>query len=507
MQPHYDVAVIGGSYSGAATALLLKRECPDLRVVIIERSAHFDRKVGEATTEVSGYFLTKRLNLSHHLCHHHVVKSGLRFWFAKTADDSFESCGETGGFYQSRLPTFQVDRMVLDEHILAEAAALGVEVLRPARLLDVDFTPDAPTSLTVETNGQATTRTTRWIVDASGRATLLARKFRTLRKVPDHPTNSVWARFRNVKDWDGNDLRSRFPQYANSCQSARATSTNHLTGYGWWCWIIPLRGGDYSAGLVYDSRLFTLPPGPSLSQRLHTHLLGHPVGREIFGNAEAIKGDTKAFSSLPYFVDKTAGPGWHIVGDASGFQDPLYSPGLDFCSWSVSAAVERITKEHRGESFDIEDLNARFFRSCHGWFESIYIDKYHYLGDQELMTAAILMDIGLYFFGPVRTVVQDPDGGFRRFPFDGPVDGKIIRPLMTFYNRRLALIARKRKAAGVYGKNNLHTRTLVKGFEPSAKVWRVIAQGARIWLRAELRSAFLPKPPPVQEAPAHLTPL
>ena len=57
MQEKFDVAVIGGAFSGAATALLLRREAPELSVVVIERSAHFDRKVGEATTEVSGCFL------------------------------------------------------------------------------------------------------------------------------------------------------------------------------------------------------------------------------------------------------------------------------------------------------------------------------------------------------------------------------------------------------------------------------------------------------------------
>ncbi len=50
----------------------------------------------------------------------------------------------------------------------------------------------------------------------------------------------------------------------------------------------------------------------------------------------AIEGDVKAYSSLPYQVDKIAGPGWQIVGDAAGFMDPLYSQGLDYCAWTVS---------------------------------------------------------------------------------------------------------------------------------------------------------------------------
>ena len=56
MEFPYDVVVMGGAFSGAATALLLKRESPSARILIIEKTREFDRKVGEATTEVSSYF-------------------------------------------------------------------------------------------------------------------------------------------------------------------------------------------------------------------------------------------------------------------------------------------------------------------------------------------------------------------------------------------------------------------------------------------------------------------
>ncbi|HEY5704293.1 MAG TPA: NAD(P)/FAD-dependent oxidoreductase [Terrimicrobiaceae bacterium] len=497
MQESYDAAVIGGAFSGAATALLLRREAPELRVVVIERSARFDRKVGEATTEVSGCFLTKRLALTHHLCHHHVVKNGLRFWFSQGADDDFDRCGEVGAFYQVRLPSYQVDREVLDEHLLMLAQEAGADVLRPAKVTSIEICEAAPSRLTVrDADGRARAIFARWVIDASGRAAVLARRLELLRRLPEHPTNAIWARFRNVKDWDGYDLISRFPSYARSCQVSRSSATNHLTGYGWWCWIIPLRGGDYSAGLVYDSRLYSPPEGARLGDRLKGHLLLHPVGKEIFRDAEYIEGDVKAYSALPYYAERIAGPGWQIVGDAAAFLDPLYSQGLDYCSWTVSAAVDRIMRENRGGTCNLKDLNKRFLRSYWGWFEALYKDKYHYLGDQELMTAAFLMDLGLFFFGPVRSVVRCPRVGFVQFPFEGALDGMLVSRVMAFYNQRLARIAQKRKAAGVYGSTNLDSRTLLKGFEPNRHVWKLIFRGVRTWWRAELRSLFLPAPAP-----------
>jgi len=49
METNCDVVVIGGAFSGAAAALLLKRRVRDA-VLIVEKAAEFDRKVGESTT-------------------------------------------------------------------------------------------------------------------------------------------------------------------------------------------------------------------------------------------------------------------------------------------------------------------------------------------------------------------------------------------------------------------------------------------------------------------------
>ncbi len=491
MNEIYDVAVIGGSFSGAATALLIKRERPDLRVVIIERSAVFDRKVGEATTEVSGSFLTKKLCVTSHLNHNHIAKQGLRFWFSSDDSEDFGRCGELGAYFQVRMPSYQVDREVLDQHILDLAVAAGAELLRPAKVLSMETS--GTSELAVEANGGKRTITARWVVDASGRAAVLARKFNLLNPLPEHPTNSVWARFRGVKDLDGFELRSRYPDYARACHTSRGAATNHLTGYGWWCWIIPLKGGDTSIGIVYDERLFTLPPGENLAARLTAHLLAHPVGRELLGSAAVVPGDVKAYSALPYFSREVAGPGWQIVGDAAAFLDPLYSAGLDFCSWTVMAAVNRIFAELDGKNVDYADINTRFLRSYHGWFQALLKDKYHYLGDAQLMQAAFLMDLGWFFFGPVRELCICPKGGYERFPFDGPVDGAVSR-FMAFANMRLTKIALKRRACGVYGASNLDHRMMVSGFEPTPKVLRMVWKGVKLWLRAEWQTLFLSAP-------------
>ena len=118
--------------AGAATAILLLRQQPKLRVLIVEKSAAFTRRVGEATVEVSGYFLSRMLGLTQHLNEAHLVKQGMRFWFFNEQTRALDQCSEIGGRYLARVPAYQVDRAVLDEEVLRRACALGAELWRPA---------------------------------------------------------------------------------------------------------------------------------------------------------------------------------------------------------------------------------------------------------------------------------------------------------------------------------------------------------------------------------------
>src|SRR3982751_3244815 len=189
----YDVAIIGGAFSGAATALMLKRKHPGARVVIIEKTAEFDRKVGESTTEVSSCYMTRILGLANYLGHEQLAKQGLRLWFCKSADQRFDDCVEVGPRYSARVQTFQVDRAKLDSHMLGCAVAAGCDLWRPAKLTQCDLKGADGQTLTVSLNGGEKSLTVRWLVDASGRATYLARKLGSFRPNLEHPINAVWA--------------------------------------------------------------------------------------------------------------------------------------------------------------------------------------------------------------------------------------------------------------------------------------------------------------------------
>jgi flavin-dependent dehydrogenase len=174
----YDVVIVGGAFSGAATALMLKRHRPNSRVLIIEKSAALDRKVGESTTEVSSCYMTRILGLANYLGHEHLIKQGLRLWFCKTPEQRFDDCVEVGPRYSSRVQTFQVDRAKLDSHLLELAANAGCDRWRPAKVAKIDLNGANGQTVNAIVDGTERSVRARWIVDATGRATMLARKLR-----------------------------------------------------------------------------------------------------------------------------------------------------------------------------------------------------------------------------------------------------------------------------------------------------------------------------------------
>jgi hypothetical protein len=184
------------------------------------------------------------------------------------------------------------------------------------------------------------------------------------------------------------------------------------------------------------------------------------------------------------------------VGDAAGFLDPLYSPGLDFCAFTTQSVASLVADACEGKPIDVRTYNRRFAFCFQSWFDCIYRDKYHYLGDAELMAAAFLMDIATYHLGPVKQVYSDPATMFGKFPFDG-IGGRIAAKLISFYNRRLTVLARKRIAAGTYGARNAGWRLLVPGFTPEPGTsGKLLFRGIRRWLWMEIKALWLRRKAP-----------
>lgn len=500
----YDVVILGGALAGAGTAIQLLRDNPGLRILIIEKNAVFSRRVGEATVEVSGFFLSRILGLMDHLNDAHLVKQGMRFWFADGQTETLEDCSEIGGRYLARIPAFQVDRAVLDEEVLRRASGMGAEVWRPAAVGKVALSPGGQQTIEVRRAGhEPETVRARWVVDASGVAALLARQQGWFRSNAAHPISALWARWTGVKNWDGMEFARKYPEWSKACHGIRYTATNHLVGDGWWAWCIPLKGGDVSIGVVFDERLTSIPEGASLGQRLKDFLMRHPAGREILQDAHWKEGDVHWRKHLPYYSTTYAGNGFVLVGDAAGFLDPFYSPGMDWVSFSTSSAARLILAERGGAEVEplAAEYNRSFGQSYHNWFEALYLNKYEYMGDYDLMRLAFLLDLGLYYLGVVSQPFKLGAGAFQNPLFSTPRSIPAFR-LMRLYNRRFAHMARVRRRRERWGRNNHRRRFLFPGYTLATASGIHIIKALAGWLWLECTEGWRTPGPARTDAPA-----
>ncbi len=494
----YDAVIIGGAFSGAAFATLLRRWRPQSRVLIVERAEEFSRRVGEATVEISATFLHRVLRLSDHLGREHLPKHGLRFWFTDRPDRPLHEMSETGPRELPYLPSFQLDRSKLDEHLLATAGIEGAEVMRPARVAAIDH--DWPASrVTVASDAGERRVTARWVIDASGRHAFLARRLRTRRRVEGHPTAAAWARWTGVRDLDGPEILGGDPRASRlpDLVPARRLATNHFCGYGWWCWVIPLAGGETSIGVVYNKDLFELPGQGTLEERYRDFVTSQAGLRELLEPAVMDDGDFLAYRHLPYRSERYMDRGWALLGDAAAFLDPYYSPGLDHVSISIYATARLVEQDLAGGLDDgalgaaIDTHNGNFHRSYDRWMEALYLGKYELMGDAELLSCAFLIDTALYYLGVVTPVIDDLESlANPLFGLDIP-QARFAYRLMRAFNRRLRKLARLRRHAGTYGRRNAGHRSYSKAFGlgPAAAL-DPLARGLRIWLRLETEQFF-----------------
>ena len=167
-----EVLVIGGSPAGSTIASLLAQRGRD--VVLVEKEVHPRFHVGESLLP-RNMEIFEQLGLLSELAALGVVKKAADFtdelaggvektvYFSKAADKTYPSA-------------FQVSRDELDAMLLGSAHRAGVVVHESTQVRSVDLRDDNVFVTTANADGTHGTLTARYLVDASGRDSLLARR-------------------------------------------------------------------------------------------------------------------------------------------------------------------------------------------------------------------------------------------------------------------------------------------------------------------------------------------
>lgn len=419
MSDRYDVVVLGGGLAGLTLSLQLKRERPEISVLVLEKRkgppprAAF--KVGESTLEVGAHYFADVCGLRDHLDSEHIYKPGLRYFFPAGDNRDIARRTEWGppAGKPFRLKTWQIDRGLFEKELADRCRAAGVDLRDGCRVEDVELTSgDSDHSVTFTEEDEATTVATRWVVGATGRASVIRKKL-GLEEDVVHAINSSWLRLAGglpIDDWsDDPDWQARMQE------PIRWGYTNHLMGEGYWVWLIPLSSGVISIGIVADPRFHPFERINTLEGALDWLDEHEPLV------ADAVRSrpdDVEDFLKIRHYSHGTArmySPDrWGLTGDAGVFLDPFYSPGSDFIAISNGCIADLVLRDLSGEPIEdrAEAFNEMFLEEFHRILHN-YTWQYEMWGNPQVMSVKLCWDLLLYWgitaLRAIHGVWHDPD--------------------------------------------------------------------------------------------------
>ncbi len=297
----YDVAIIGGGPAGSTAATLLARA--GRRVIVCERDKFPRFHIGESLLPISMKTFT-RLGV-----HEKFEQAG---FLRKYGGEMASACSEEGvkfyfkdGYRSQTETSYQVPRAEFDKVLLDHAAENGAEVREQTPVKKVEFFADR-----VELQLEAEKINARYVIDASGRHSVLGNHFQLKETYPHLQKISIFAHYEGVEADEGRD----------------GTLTRQLRATDRWFWYIPLPNDRASLGVVLDTALYKQSK-KSPEQFLEDALAEQPFLARRMTHARRV---TQVYASADFSYRQTrlTGERWMLAGDAAGFIDPVFSSGV-----------------------------------------------------------------------------------------------------------------------------------------------------------------------------------
>lgn len=309
-----DVLVVGGGPAGSTAATLLARR--GWSVVIVERDRHPRFHVGESLLPMN-LPIFERLGVMDRVNAIGVRKPGADFPAA--TPKGYNVFRFERALNGTPAHAYQVRRQDLDELLFANAAAAGVRTFERTRVTAVEF-GERVLARAEGAAGEPVEFSARYLVDASGRDTLLGNRLRLKRKHGKHQSAAIFAHFSGVEHRTGEDEGNisvyRLPQG--------------------WVWMIPLPDGLMSIGAVCSPQ-FLKQRRTANDEFLLATLRSIPEAEDRMRNA-SIVGNLHVTGNYSYECTAMSGRRWIMVGDAYAFLDPIFSSGVYFAMNSAELA-------------------------------------------------------------------------------------------------------------------------------------------------------------------------
>lgn len=320
----YDVIVIGGGPAGSTVANIVAQG--GLNVLVLERDRFPRFHIGESLLPAELAVL-ERLGVSLDGHPRHLVKRGAEFFMESEglrAPYPFGAALNGTSTY-----TYQVERATFDKQLLDRAAEVGAEVHEGERVIDVELGEDEVGVVSTAGSYRA-----RYLVDATGLDSFLARRHKTRAKIEDFGLAAVFAHYADLKPSIADEL-------------ACTGFIKILFIEDGWLWGIPLGSRRLSVGLV------TRKKGIRKSWLDEELAKSRELSRLIEGAYR--EAPATLMSAFSFKNTRPYGQRWICVGDAACFLDPVFSSGVYFgMAGALHAADELVRALHEEREGDPE---------------------------------------------------------------------------------------------------------------------------------------------------------
>src|SRR5579872_286338 len=430
----YDVVICGGGLAGLCLARQLKLENSGISVLILEKNrfplreaAH---KVGESTVEIAGFYFRETLQLEQYFRNEQYTKCGLRYFFKEGSDD-FSDYREIGLSEYAPVDSYQIDRGKLENDLHFLNKQNGVCIKDEVSVCDIVLNEgDADHEIFFVENADGAVEQSvfcKWVIDASGRRSILQKKLGLRRKVNSN-CSAVWFRVKGRLDVSDFVPEENVEWHQRVPHKIRYYSTIHLMGNGYWIWLIPLINGNTSVGIVVDEDLHDYTAFNNIDKALCWLGEKAPFAVERLKSLEVMDflGLRKySYSSKQVFSENR----WACTGEAASFPDPFYSPGSNLIGYSNSIITQLITNYLSNGQIDKDriDFYNQFIIFQNDWLVSDIQSAYPYFGNSQVESLRYIWDI---FTGWTMATPQM----FNSIYLDEQKTGKIQDIMFSFYN-------------------------------------------------------------------------